>query len=346
MSADEEEYANLHRAVLHGDLATVRKCLLRGVNPNLGMDSSILHTAVQEMPENCVQKIDLLVRQGNFDVNRRDSRGKTPLVCACASHNNNTDDVIAKLLELRADPNITSHSGASPLCKAAYHKAAEVVSLLLESNANVNPPISFSHDIITDGIHVEESPLYAAACRNDDDDTIAKILIERGALVNIPNCPRPRILDQAPLCIAVHLSHVRIARCLLKNGADPNVPSNLLCIASLAGNDNYHKLPIVQLLVEYGANVFAEDSKGRSIKDLLLERANEVVPYFDEGQNMRRRERLLDIARFLDEEMLLRIMRERRLAAVMAGHGRLGENSVLGRSLSRDMIDRIARVMD
>lgn len=343
MSNEEEAYSKLRRAVLHESPDTVRRCLLRGVNPNVDdRDSSILHEAIQVMPEYCVQKIDLLVNQGKFDVNRRDSCGRTPLLCACASDRNTDGVVIAQLLKLRADPNISSHIGASPLGKAAQRKAAAVVSLLLESGAYVNPPILFNrHGIITDGIHVDESPLCEAAKRYDDDETIAKILIDRGARVNIPNCPHGSILEQTPLYNAIFFKNVRIARCLLENGADPNVPCNLLFIASLKKSPG---LTMVKLLVEYGADVFAEDSAGRSIVENLSVRANADVSFYNEDKNRRRRERLLAVAQFLSEEML-RQRQERQLAVVMGAHGRLGENSGLGRSLSRDMIDKIARVM-
>ena len=119
--------------------------------------------------------------------------------------------------------------------------------MLLEHNANPNCPVL-----------AVGSPL-AVAC-NCGDLSIVSLLLQYGALVDIPGEP-------SPLVAAIDKDSYDIAKSLINGGANVNVQEEKngatpLMIASAHGN-----LPMVQLLLQSGADVTIQSKIGYTAYD-------------------------------------------------------------------------------
>ncbi|XP_066360085.1 uncharacterized protein [Miscanthus floridulus] len=162
--------------------------------------------------------------------------GTTPLMFALNREGN--EAIVKYLINNHADPNKTDNSGITPLHIAATQGYYEIAEYLLSKGANVDP-------LCQDG----ESPLFCAAIQgnerivtlllkhNADYNRVSKkmltpllvslhgsslscleILIEAGADVNGTGCSVP------PIALAAYKGLDRCIQCLLRNGANPNVP--------------------------------------------------------------------------------------------------------------------------
>ncbi|KAG0521562.1 hypothetical protein BDA96_08G172000 [Sorghum bicolor] len=164
------------------------------------------------------------------------AEGMTPLMFA--SHHVGNEAIVKYLISNQADPNKADNSGITPLHIAARQGCYEIAEYLLSKGANVDP-------LCQDG----QSPLLCAALQgnerivtlllkhNADYNRMSKkmitpllaslhcsslscleILIEAGADVNGTGCSIP------PLALAAYKGLHRCIQCLLRNGANPNLP--------------------------------------------------------------------------------------------------------------------------
>eukprot|EP00434_Breviolum_minutum_P040342 symbB.v1.2.035845.t1/scaffold4917.1/size32959/1 len=78
--------------------------------------------------------IRVLAEKG-LEVQKRNDRGDCPLICATLTQNS---DVLRTLLELRANPNVKSSFGQSPLAMSAMQGLVKHAEYLLEFAADVN----------------------------------------------------------------------------------------------------------------------------------------------------------------------------------------------------------------
>ena len=111
--------------------------------------------------------------------------------------------IVRSLLEAGADPDLTTHSGYTPLHIAAA-RDADIVNLLIDHGANVHIFDNEGHSALTE------------AARNGLED-IVESLLEKGVDVNAlsPNGGR----DYSPLMCASEGGHARIVEILLARGA-------------------------------------------------------------------------------------------------------------------------------
>lgn len=137
----------LHRAAQHGDVAFARALLAL---PDIDVNSRViagdgkletpLHVAVRFRSEKkgAEEVMDLLIERGAA-IDAVDSWGKTPLYCAaeyCESHRPDGLNVMRKLLDLGANPDVVS-CGQSLLFRAAVWDEQKV-RLLVEKGADLN----------------------------------------------------------------------------------------------------------------------------------------------------------------------------------------------------------------
>jgi ankyrin repeat protein len=113
----------------------------------------------------------LLEKKADFNI--QTSEGETPLMCACRT---GYVEVVKELLLAGADPNIRAALGTTALHVAVSGKFPEIVRTLLERKVNV--------DVQRDTDEVKGvSPLHLAAELGDLE--ITKLLLDAGANINI-----------------------------------------------------------------------------------------------------------------------------------------------------------------
>ncbi|GAQ12244.1 hypothetical protein ALT_9565 [Aspergillus lentulus] len=188
---------------------------------------------------------------------------------------------------LQAGVKKTKQWHRKPLVAALKRGHQAVMRLLLDEG--VDPD-----EILFEGSRMETTALYMAAANGYD--AIVKLLIEKGASVNLKKAPGH------PLVIAASNNRKTVVRLLLEKGADPNAvrgyKETALHIAVMRGNsdivsmllnkgahtelgDDCRNTPlhtaimkkhwkITQLLLEGGADVGSRDSYGRTALDLAM----------------------------------------------------------------------------
>lgn len=176
------------------------------------------------------------------DVNAIDSLGVTPLHYACAAGNLS---VVKTLVE--NDANIEAKSferEETPLFEACSEGKLEVVKYLVKSGALIN--------VLSKR---KSTPLHLACEFNYFN--IIKFLIENGAEVNIQD-----INLETPLHLACDKNSLEIAKYLLEHGAYVNVKTKEYETTPLLFAIKNKNLHIIQLLLDYKADVNATNIYG------------------------------------------------------------------------------------
>lgn len=212
-----------------GDVGSAKAALLAGADPNVCGPSSYerpLHVAV----------------------NRRD----LPMV--------------RELLRVKANPDVWSCLGDTPLVLAAHNNDVKIAAELLSAGANIEG-----------GIRI--SPLQMAAAHGYVE--MLRTLLSHQADPNSMNG------DTSPLMFAARNWHVEAVKSLLESGANPNLQTSDegtalfdavggFGIAPLKPEEEERALKVVKLLVQYGANVNAKTAgqsplqRARAIKESTI----------------------------------------------------------------------------
>ncbi len=147
--------------------------------------------------------------------------------------------MVELLIQYGADVNATNKDGRTALSSAilADNANKKIIELLLKNNANPNVD-----DILLSACHYQKC-------------TIVEVLIEYGADVNATNKDGRTALSSA---INNSGASIEIVELLLKNHINPNV-DDILHIACYEQN-----LAMVELLIQYGADVNATDKDGKT----------------------------------------------------------------------------------
>jgi ankyrin repeat protein len=218
--------AQIHRAVLDGNLDMVISCLDRGVNADF-------------------QK----------------GKGVTPLCLAAAQGYRE----IAELLIARGadiDRGLTEEDGVNPLLGAAIGNHSEVIESLLASNARAGLHfLVLQGDIIAVRTFLEQqifpinskrnrgmTPLHLAAMGGHRE--IAEILLNSGADVNF-HTPA----SETPLHQAVKYNRLEVADLLIDRGADMYQSAAMY----VATHQNYRAM--IELLIAKGVDINYQDSR-------------------------------------------------------------------------------------
>jgi serine/threonine-protein phosphatase 6 regulatory ankyrin repeat subunit B len=178
-------------AVTNSELKTVKAVAERAdVNMQDGFGQSPLHLALSKEKEDV---FNFLLDEKKADVNVGGSKQKlknqTVLYLAVTR---GREDLVQKLLEMGADPNIADSEGGVPLAEAVIGRAVnpEIVRMLIEKGANVN--------------HQENNgatPLIYAAANNqispETRQTIVKMLLDKGADTKLKDKKGNSALDWA-----------------------------------------------------------------------------------------------------------------------------------------------------
>lgn len=152
------------------------------------------------------------------------------------------------LLRAGAQVDVRTVHGSTPLCNACASGSLQCVQLLLDHGANVNPSLTA----------LTASPLHEACIQGDVD--VVKLLISRGAELEAFD-----VHFGPPLHIATAKGQAACVRALLQAGACVNsvkFHETALHLAARGGS-----VELVEMLVEFGANVFSSDNSGNRPRD-------------------------------------------------------------------------------
>jgi ankyrin repeat protein len=165
---DADEWTSLHAARGSGSVDTMRWLLNHGANASAQNNHywTPLHFAANHADLGGVK----VLLEHDPDVNLRDTVGKTSLYEVLDRSGSSSEgkvvEIVRRLLEHGADPNIGPHSGSTPLHQASSHGSLEVARLLLSHGAIVDQQ---------DGNG--RTPFQIAS-----SDELRKLLLEHGAV--------------------------------------------------------------------------------------------------------------------------------------------------------------------
>lgn len=200
-----------------------------------------------------IESVKLLV-SNDSSINNVDKL-TTPFYLACKNKN---FEIVEYLLANGADVNSLNCLGKTSLHYAIENNCSNLVTFLLNHNADVNAK-DFD----------DETPIYHPILYHKVD--IVKMLINLGADVNNVD----KGLNRTPLCLACKGENFEIITCLLESGADPNgVDKNgfspLMHILSHGWSFNDKTVLLVELLLDYGADVNVLCPYGENVLSSVL----------------------------------------------------------------------------
>lgn len=197
---DNEQTTPLHKAAFKGNAAVCRLLLERGARVDIRDKNggTALYNACYNGHMMCVELLAQMEGDNPSTV-LRDTSGRTPLhAAACWGH----WEVVHKLLECGADPNLADDEGSTPLHLAAFNGSHTSVVFLLKKEANISARNK-------DGI----VPLHYASYNGFI--TIVQLFIDAGCNPNIADSK-----GVTPLHYAAARNHFNVTRFLLFSGAD------------------------------------------------------------------------------------------------------------------------------
>lgn len=232
--------------------AIVRGLLQAGFNPNppqrnengLRPGNLPLCVAIAAGDEAMVE----ILLAGGADPNLAQSYGNTALSYA-VSENGGNSNMVRMLLAAGANPQPIDDHGHTPMGSAAMHGNLELLELLHEAGASVQPVAS------------GPSPLHAAVRAQQFE--AAQWLLAHGANIDARDDHRTTALH-----IAIERDHIEIALALIAAGADVNVQTTdehrttPLISASKKGN-----VELIEALLAAGADPHCKDADGQSAID-------------------------------------------------------------------------------
>ncbi|XP_035011717.1 ankyrin repeat and SOCS box protein 13 isoform X1 [Hippoglossus stenolepis] len=216
------------------DVTRARPSLYGEIAHGLGFwtDRSAVHEAAAQ--GRALQLQQLI--EGGAAVNIVAIDSITPLHEACIQ---GQTQCVRLLLGAGAQVDARNIDGSTPLCDACAAGSLECVKLLLEYGATVNPQL-FTF-----------SPLHEA-CMGGNSDCV-QLMIDQGAFMEAHDCHYG-----TPLHVACARQHYDCAKVLLSAGA--NVNAAKLHETALHHAAKAKNVDLVELLVEFGGNVYARDN--------------------------------------------------------------------------------------
>uniref|UniRef100_A0A3B5M233 Ankyrin repeat and sterile alpha motif domain containing 1B n=1 Tax=Xiphophorus couchianus TaxID=32473 RepID=A0A3B5M233_9TELE len=225
---------------------------------------------------------NLLSMWKGVNVNCTDSSGYTPLHHASL---NGHREVVLKLLQSEASPNLADSKGCFPLHLAAWRGDVDIVRILIHHGP--------SHGRVNQQNHERETPLHCAAqyghtdvvsvllqeltdptMRNNRQETPLDLAALYGRLQVVrmlvsahPNLMTSHTRLHTPLHLAARNGHHSTVQTLLEAGMDVNCVTengSALHEAALFG-----KMDVVRLLLDSGIDADLRDSQGRTALEIL-----------------------------------------------------------------------------
>uniref|UniRef100_A0A8C6KNH2 Ankyrin repeat and SOCS box containing 13a, tandem duplicate 1 n=2 Tax=Nothobranchius furzeri TaxID=105023 RepID=A0A8C6KNH2_NOTFU len=183
--------------------------------------------------------------EGGASVNVVTVDNITPLHEACIQAHPNCARL---LLQAGAQVDVRTIHGSTPLCNACASGSLECAKMLLEYGAKVNPSLTA----------LTASPLHEACIQGSVE--LVRLMIASGAKLEAFD-----VHFGPPLHIACAKGHLDCVKELLMAGA--NVNSVKFHETALHHAARVDVVDMIELLVEFGANVYASDNLGKKPAD-------------------------------------------------------------------------------
>ncbi len=238
-----------------------------------------------------IEEIKLPVNAKEYNPEEKLENGWTPLQWACT---NSHEQVIAYLLEKKADPNLYSHIDTAPLFLALERGHTKSLLTLLKSNANVTTlnsrdiaPIFYAliyqeipgvSALISKGANFndvklsEQTPFQYALLNGYFNK--AQLLIEKGA-------DGASLLPEGdlPIAIAAKNGYEDLVLALLKKKVNPNAKDNSGRTALMYAAYN-NQTSVCRMLIKAGADIKLKDTEGKTALDYAIEhKVAEAITY-------------------------------------------------------------------
>ncbi|XP_067346474.1 ankyrin repeat and SOCS box protein 13a.1 isoform X2 [Channa argus] len=234
----------LHEAASHGRALQLQQLIEDGASVNTVTVDNItpLHDACTKAQPNCAR----LLLEAGAQVDVRTIHGSTPLCNACASGSLEC----AKLLldyGAKVNPSLTALT-ASPLHEACIQGNVKVVRLMIASGAQL------------EAYDVHFGPPLHVACVKGHVDCVRELLNagqQEDYRSEKEKSPRKMTLEELRWCN----DWVSLPQILLLQGA--NVNSVKFHETALHNAARVQMVDMIELLVAFGANVYATDNLGR-----------------------------------------------------------------------------------
>jgi uncharacterized protein len=229
--------------------------------------------------------IDMIANK-SVDVNAAEADGSTPVLWAA---NFNDADLVSRLLQAGANPNVRNQLGSTPLAEAAFNANTGMMKALLDAGADPNAAGP-------DG----QTPLMIIA--RTSNEAAAKLLLDKGANPNVKEAQR----EQTALMWAAASSQGAMMRELLARGAEVDAKSATDLMTPLVSSEPRAQprppggmtamlfavregcLDCVKALVEKGAQIDLPDPEGVTpLISALFNAHFDVAKYLlDKGANI------------------------------------------------------------
>jgi ankyrin repeat protein len=279
---DEDGETALHHALRANNMTTARYLLEKGADPTLSDNKGITPLHVAAFHATTTEKISLILKDGQVDINSRDVNGMTPLHYAIEASNATT---ARYLLEKGANPTIRDNHGRTLFHTAAtYSDDSDIFDLLLAFEKKIDVDkvnesgltalhiammkcnTTAAHFLLSNGANPNVAtqdgytPLHAAAYCAEDMDIVELLLNRKETNVNYLDKNGNNALDHA--MNNKHGLSERIANRLKENGA-VRVYENMVKEAIVDSD-----LEKVRNLIEMGAE-FSKVKWGKSRMNAL-----------------------------------------------------------------------------
>ncbi|XP_005095387.1 ankyrin-2 [Aplysia californica] len=267
----------IHMAASHGDLKLIQYLLSEGsdVEAVTPEGETALHIAAKH---GAADVVGLLLECNVFLRDRQNNQGVTALLKAIfnsqQAFKGNYRRCVQLLLGSGCNPNISSSSKVTALHVAVDKGDSLLVSKLIDAGANVNALCDH-----------KTSPLLRALISKHVNSEIVSKLLEAGADTRLkmngrsmlhiavsrcddriiesfllsgadPNCKDQT--GKTPLWVAVEENNIKVVPILVKGGGMINYVREPQCISLLSQAIILNSLPMVKLLLEYGATTHTE----------------------------------------------------------------------------------------
>lgn len=280
---DREGRTAFSLAVERGHTAVVEELLQAYEKYTSESDETYpFHSAVREGHKDIVQ----LFLDSKWDLNSRNNNQETPLHVAAYS----SLLIVELLLKAGANVDAIDEDGETPLSFAARMGSAEIVKALLNAGANIeakdnngetplyrasyNGRVGVVKELLASSpapdLNVKNYRGWTALHSAYDNAEITKLLLDAGANAHVTDEE-----NTTPLVLAVRRGYDETFCHLLNAVADSDAVGEILsAVHSAAGSG---RLEMLQLLVEKGANLHAENEDGTTALHIAASNGRESV---------------------------------------------------------------------